>query len=217
MAESTQEEILELIWTIEEEENGKVEKELLIKRVNLPSAENALKVLIQEGYVKIINSRAELTKKGREDARLIIRRHRLAERLLNDVLAVNEETMDSSACKFEHFLDEEVTTSICTLLGHPLSCPHGKAIPPGDCCEKTSKEIRPVVMPLTDLRSGDKEKVYYIVTKYHERLDRLSSMGLLPGVQIRLHQRQPTYIIQMGETQIALDNAIARDIYVRLV
>ena len=142
MAESTQEEILELIWTIEEEENGKVEKELLIKRVNLPSAENALKVLIQEGYVKIINSRAELTKKGREDARLIIRRHRLAERLLNDVLAVNEETMDSSACKFEHFLDEEVTTSICTLLGHPLSCPHGKAIPPGDCCGKTSKEIR---------------------------------------------------------------------------
>ncbi|HHT9158834.1 MAG: hypothetical protein A2099_05760 [Planctomycetes bacterium GWF2_39_10] len=217
MAESTQEEILELIWTIEEEENGKVEKELLIKRVNLPSAENALKVLIQEGYVKIINSRAELTKKGREDARLIIRRHRLAERLLNDVLAVNEETMDSSACKFEHFLDEEVTTSICTLLGHPLSCPHGKAIPPGDCCEKTSKEIRPVVMPLTDLRSGDKAKVSYIVTKYHERLDRLSSMGLLPGVQIRLHQRQPTYIIQMGETQIALDNAIARDIYVRLV
>jgi len=174
-------------------------------------------VLIQEGYVKIINSRAELTKKGREDARLIIRRHRLAERLLNDVLAVNEETMDSSACKFEHFLDEEVTTSICTLLGHPLSCPHGKAIPPGDCCEKTSKEIRPVVMPLTDLRSGDKAKVSYIVTKYHERLDRLSSMGLLPGVQIRLHQRQPTYIIQMGETQIALDNAIARDIYVRLV
>ena len=217
MAESTQEEILELIWTIEEEENGKVEKELLIKRVNLPSAENALKVLIQEGYVKIINSRAELTKKGREDARLIIRRHRLAERLLNDVLAVNEETMDSSACKFEHFLDEEVTTSICTLLGHPLSCPHGKAIPPGDCCEKTSKEIRPVVMPLTDLRSGDKAKVSYIVTKYHERLDSLSSMGLLPGVQIRLHQRQPTYIIQMGETQIALDNAIARDIYVRLV
>ena len=217
MAESTQEEILELIWTIEEEENGKVEKELLIKRVNLPSAENALKVLIQEGYVKIINSRAELTKKGREDARLIIRRHRLAERLLNDVLAVNEETMDSSACKFEHFLDEEVTTSICTLLGHPLSCPHGKAIPPGDCCEKTSKEIRPVVMPLTDLRSGDKAKVSYIVTKYHELLDRLSSMGLLPGVQIRLHQRQPTYIIQMGETQIALDNAIARDIYVRLV
>lgn len=217
MVESSQEEILELIWTIEEEKSGKVEKELLIKRTDIPSVENALKMLIQEGYVKSTDSMVELTKKGREDARLIIRRHRLAERLLNDVLNVNEETMDSSACKFEHFLDEEVTASICTLLGHPQSCPHGKAIPPGDCCEKANKDIRPVVMPLTDLRSGDKAKVSYIVTKYHERLDRLSSMGLLPGVQIRLHQRQPTYIIQMGETQIALDNAIARDIYVRLV
>jgi len=64
---------------------------------------------------------------------------------------------------------------------------------------------------------GDKAKVSYIVTKYHERLDRLSSMGLLPGVQVKLHQRQPTYVIQMGETQIAIDDNIARDIYVRLV
>jgi DtxR family Mn-dependent transcriptional regulator len=72
-------------------------------------------------------------------------------------------------------------------------------------------------MPLSELKSGDKAKVSYIVTKYHGRLDRLSSMGLLPGVQIRLHQRQPSYVIQMGETQIAFDSAIARDIYVRLV
>ncbi len=216
MAETNQEEILELIWTIEEEKNGKVEKDLLVKRTDVPSIEDVLNILTKEGYIKIIDSRVELTKKGRADAQLIIRRHRLAERLLNDVLAVNEETMDSSACKFEHFLDEEVTASICTLLGHPVSCPHGKAIPPGDCCEKASKEIVPFVMPLTDLRAGDKAKVSYIVTKYHERLDRLSSMGLLPGVQIRLHQRQPTYVIQMGETQIAIDDAIARDIYVRL-
>ncbi len=216
VGEPNLEEILELIWTIEEE-NKKVNKDLLLKKINLPAAKDKLDILVQGGYVIITNANVDLTKKGRVDARLIIRRHRLAERLLNDVLEVKEETMDSSACKFEHFLDEEVTTSICTLLGHPVSCPHGKAIPPGDCCEKASREIKPVVMPLTDLRSGDKAKVSYIVTKHHERLDKLSSMGLLPGVQIRLHQKQPTYVIQMGETQIALDNAIARDIYVRLV
>jgi DtxR family Mn-dependent transcriptional regulator len=216
VGEPNLEEILELIWTIEEE-NKKVNKDLLLKKINLPAAKDKLDILVQGGYVIITNANVDLTKKGRVDARLIIRRHRLAERLLNDVLEVKEETMDSSACKFEHFLDEEVTTSICTLLGHPVSCPHGKAIPPGDCCEKASREIKTVVMPLTDLRSGDKAKVSYIVTKHHERLDKLSSMGLLPGVQIRLHQKQPTYVIQMGETQIALDNAIARDIYVRLV
>lgn len=216
MTEPNLEEVLELVWTLEEA-HGKAEKGLLLDKVDIPTPEETLNRLIREGYVKIADMHVEFTKKGREDARLIIRRHRLAERLLNDVLEVKEDAMDSSACKFEHFLDEEVTTSICTLLGHPTSCPHGKAIPPGNCCEKVNKEIRPVVAPLTELRLGDMAKISYIVTKYHERLDRLSSMGLLPGVQIRLHQRQPTYIIQMGETQIALDTAIARDIYVRLV
>lgn len=216
MTEPSQEEILELIWTLEEE-GGRVERDTLIKKIELPTAEQILKTLILDDYLTITNNKVELTKKGRTDARLVIRRHRLAERLLNDVLDVKEDTMDSSACKFEHILDEEVTASICTLLGHPVTCPHGKAIPKGECCEKANKEIRPVVMPLSELRSGDKAKVSYIVTKYHGRLDRLSSMGLLPGVQIRLHQRQPTYVIQMGETQIALDSAIARDIYVRLV
>jgi len=216
MTEPNLEEILELIWTIEEE-SDKVERDLLLKRLEPPLAEDQLKVLTQEGYIRTKDTKVELTDKGRIDAKLIIRRHRLAERLLNDVLEVKEDTMDSSACKFEHFLDEEVTASICTLLGHPVSCPHGKSIPPGECCEKASKEIGPVVMPLTELRSGDKAKISYIVTKYHGRLDRLSSMGLLPGVQISLHQRQPTYVITVGETQIALDSAIARDIYVRLV
>ncbi len=216
MTEPNLEEILELIWTIEEE-SDKVERDLLLKRLEPPLAEDQLKVLTQEGYIRTKDTKVELTDKGRINAKLIIRRHRLAERLLNDVLEVKEDTMDSSACKFEHFLDEEVTTSICTLLGHPVSCPHGKSIPPGECCEKASKEIGPVVMPLTELRSGDKAKISYIVTKYHGRLDRLSSMGLLPGVQISLHQRQPTYVITVGETQIALDSAIARDIYVRLV
>lgn len=216
MAEQGLEEMLELIWTMKEDDD-KVEKNSLIKRMKLPAADELLKTLTQDGYVRIIDSSVEFTGKGMADARLIIRRHRLAERLLHDVLEVKEDTMDSSACKFEHVLDEEVTASICTMLGHPVSCPHGKAIPPGDCCEKTNKEIRPVVLPLSELRSGDKAKVSYIVTRYHARLDKLSSMGLLPGVQICLHQRQPTYVIQMGETQIALDSAIARDIYVRLV
>ncbi|GAB63146.1 MAG: transcriptional regulator [Candidatus Jettenia sp.] len=216
MADTCQEEILELIWTMEEE-NDKVDKDVLLKKVDLPDAERHIKALVEESYIIITNKKVQLTKKGRVDARLIIRRHRLAERLLHDVLEVKEDTMDSSACKFEHFLDEEVTASICTLLGHPVSCPHGKAIPPGDCCEKANKEIRPVVMPLTELRSGDEARISYIVTKYHQRLDKLSSMGLVPGVQIRLHQRQPTYVIQMGETQIALDSAIAQSIYVRLI
>ncbi|MCF6158516.1 MAG: transcriptional regulator [wastewater metagenome] len=216
MNETYLEEVLELIWTVEEE-SGKVDIDVLLKRIQVPKAERQIKTLAQNGLIKITNKSVAFTKQGRTNAQVIIRRHRLAERLLNDVLAVKEDTMNSSACQFEHFLDEEVTASICTLLGHPTSCPHGRAIPPGNCCKNASKEIRPVVMPLTELRPGDTAKISYIVTKCHQRLDKLSSIGLLPGIQIKLHQRQPTYVIQMGETQIALDNTTARDIYVRLI
>ncbi|MCF6157952.1 MAG: metal-dependent transcriptional regulator [wastewater metagenome] len=216
MNETSLEKVLELIWTMEDE-NDSVEEDVLLKGINLPEAERQIKTLIQEGYITIHNSKVILTRKGEADARLIVRRHRLAERLLNDIFPVKGDTMNAGACKFKYFLDKEVITSICTLLGHPLSCPHGKAIPPSDCCEKASAKIRPVVMPLTELRSGEKAKIFYLATKHLQRLDKLSSIGLLPGVTIQLCQRQPTYVIQMGETQIALDTAIARDIYVRPV
>ncbi|MGR3309259.1 MAG: FeoA family protein [Candidatus Brocadiales bacterium] len=75
----------------------------------------------------------------------------------------------------------------------------------------------PLVMTLSELRSGDEFKITYITTRHHSRLDRLSSLGLMPGVGLRVHQKQPTIVIQMGETQIALDNEVARDIYVRLL
>ena len=75
--------------------------------------------------------------------------------------------------------------------------------------------LRPLVLPLSELSSGEVGKIAYIVTRHHSRLDRLSAMGLLPGTVIKLHQRQPALVIQMGETQIALDEDVAVDIYVR--
>ena len=77
----------------------------------------------------------ELTDRGRERAGSIIRRHRLAERLFTDSLAMDSESeIEQQACKFEHILSPEATDKICTFLGHPRTCPHGAPIPPGDCC-----------------------------------------------------------------------------------
>jgi putative ABC transport system ATP-binding protein len=79
----------------------------------------------------------ELTPRGRERAASIIRRHRLAERLFTDSLAMDSESeIEQQACKFEHILSPEATDKICTFLGHPRTCPHGAAIPPGPCCER---------------------------------------------------------------------------------
>jgi len=78
----------------------------------------------------------DLTAKGRQRAADIIRRHRLAERLFTDSLAMDSETeIEQQACKFEHILSPEATDKICTFLGHPKTCPHGAPIPPGKCCK----------------------------------------------------------------------------------
>src|SRR5438067_7499854 len=85
----------------------------------------------------------ELTAKGRQRAADIIRRHRLAERLFTDSLALESESeIEQQACKFEHILSPEATDKICTFLGHPKTCPHGAPIPPGGCCGKTAESDR---------------------------------------------------------------------------
>jgi putative ABC transport system ATP-binding protein len=79
----------------------------------------------------------ELTPRGRQRAGDIIRRHRLAERLFTDSLAMDSETeIEQQACKFEHILSPEATDKICAFLGHPRTCPHGAPIPPGPCCNR---------------------------------------------------------------------------------
>lgn len=77
----------------------------------------------------------EFTERGRERAENLVRRHRLAERLFTSVLQVNDRAeVEREACRFEHVLSEEATDHICTMLGHPETCPHGEPIPSGRCC-----------------------------------------------------------------------------------
>ncbi len=81
----------------------------------------------------------ELTPRGRQRAADVIRRHRLAERLFTDSLALDSESeIEQQACKFEHILSPEATDKICSFLGHPRTCPHGAPIPPGPCCGRTT-------------------------------------------------------------------------------
>jgi len=84
----------------------------------------------------------EFTPRGRQRAADIIRRHRLAERLFTDSLALDSESeIEQQACKFEHILSPEATDKICAFLGHPRTCPHGAAIPPGPCCGRAAEFV----------------------------------------------------------------------------
>ena len=167
------------------------------------------------GLVRRDGARVALTDEGERRARAVVRRHRLAERLFRDLLDLSEGTMESQACEFEHILSPEATESVCTLLGHPPTCPHGKAIPQGECCGTYQRTVRPLVTGLRHLELGATGRIVFIAPKFHDRMDRLASLGVIPGSEIRLHQRSPSYVIEVGETTIALDAEIAGEIFVK--
>ncbi|MCP4253948.1 MAG: metal-dependent transcriptional regulator [Candidatus Scalindua sp.] len=217
MADEIQiEEILEYIWILEEN-NDKSESTLVSNKFGRDIADTYLKVMVEQQLINLHNSEISFTESGRERAKLIIRRHRIAERLLNDVLEMRGEEFERGACQFEHFVNEEIIASICTLLGHPTVCPHGNKIPQGECCVTAKKNLEPVISPLSAIKAGKKVKVVYISTKSHASLDRLSGIGVIPGLELTIHQKFPSMILQYGETQLALDNDIAKNVFVRII
>jgi putative ABC transport system ATP-binding protein len=105
-------------------------------------------------FVRDGSAVVNLTPRGRNKAGSIIRRHRLAERLFTDSLAMDSETeIEQQACKFEHILSPGATDKICAFLGHPRTCPHGAPIPPGPCCQS---KIRVDEAAIGSERSGVK-------------------------------------------------------------
>lgn len=206
-------EILEIIWM--EREKGKSDLCVIQADIRNEKLQDVLRQMESDGLVKIDKEKIVLTAEGEKDASGLIRRHRLAERLLIDVLETKREALEDSACKFEHILSEEVTDAICTLLGHPKECPHGLPIPEGKCCKKAKEVVESLVSSLDKIEVGETAAVAYILTRNHPRLHKLMSFGIAPGVKIRMHQKFPSYIIQVEETQIALEKEVISDIYVR--
>ena len=134
-----------------------------------------------------------------------------------DVFNIKGEEGDSKACQFEHLLNEGVDTKLCTMLNHPATCPHGKPIPPGDCCAEARQKGDLGVVPLTEFRSGQEGEIAYIQTEDSKKMQKLMAMGVLPGNRIILAQSFPSYIFRVGFSEFAIDTALAREIFVRRI
>ncbi len=212
------EELLETVFT--EAELGQDQADAILAHAGEHADQKSVAdfaELAEMGLVRFDGARVSLTAEGENVARSVVRRHRLAERLFKDLLALDEGVMNSQACEFEHILSPAATDSVCTLLGHPPTCPHGKAIPPGACCGTFQKTVRPLVTGLEAFELGAAGRIVFIAPKFHDRMDRLAALGVIPGSEIRLRQRAPSYVVEVGETTIALDPEIAREIFVKRV
>ena len=127
----TTEEYLEAILEIEEEGTIPI-RARLVERLGLsaPAVSETVNRLVDHGYAELLDDRTlRLTEKGREVAVSIVRRHRLAERLLVDVIGLEWEKVHREADRWEHAISADVEEKLVELLGDPATCPHGNPIP----------------------------------------------------------------------------------------
>jgi DtxR family Mn-dependent transcriptional regulator len=147
----TTEEYLEAILEIEEEGTVPI-RARLVERLGLsaPAVSETVNRLVDHGYAELLDDRSlRLTEKGRAVATSIVRRHRLAERLLVDVIGLEWEKVHKEADRWEHAISAEVEEKLVLLLGDPATCPHGNPIP------GSSHQVEgPAAVPLTQMAAG---------------------------------------------------------------
>ena len=206
------EEYLEILWYMHERHGTNLKKFMIDENSNWdPTIVTELKVL---GYIEHNETELKFTDKGFNKARQLVRSHRLAERLLTDVLNMKLDQAETGACEFEHIIVPEIVDGICTLLGHPKVCPHGLPIPEGSCCLEAKRSIESATKNITQLDIGKKARVAYINTRSNSRMHQLTQLGINPGTEVWIHQKFPVFVIRINHTQIALDEEVAKDILI---
>ncbi|MDQ3932362.1 MAG: metal-dependent transcriptional regulator [Actinomycetota bacterium] len=152
-----------------------------------------------------------LTAVGRQAAISAIRRHRIVERFLSDMLGYPWNEADRLAATFEHELPQEVEERLFVALDRPETCPHGFPIP-----EPEVKEI-PALPPLYDLAPGDRAVIAVPGSTDPDVVTFLETLGLHPGVIVEVREKHPfdgPIVLRVGDHDRTLGEKVARQIYV---
>ncbi|MBI4553844.1 MAG: ATP-binding cassette domain-containing protein [Candidatus Latescibacteria bacterium] len=129
---------LEFIWLLHED--GKPATRQAVRIPDVVDMDGLLDRLHTRGLTVWADGALALTPEGEGRARDVVRRMRLAETLFRDLFHMSNGAMAANACRFEHALNPEMADQICVFLNHPRVCPHGKPIPPGQCCPAEREE-----------------------------------------------------------------------------
>jgi len=212
---SEAEEYLEAIYRLEKKTGSAKTMELARQLKVVPgSVTNTIEnlerrgLIIHEPYKGV-----KLTEKGRKLALKVLRRHRLAERLLTDVLHLDWSEAHDAACKLEHAFSDDVIKPLEKALGHPKTCPHGNPIP-----TKCGGIFEEKLEPLTNLNPQEEGIVVKIMEEESDLLRYLATLGLTPGTSVKIVEKAPLndlITVEVGGTNHALSHKVASIVEVR--
>jgi DtxR family Mn-dependent transcriptional regulator len=200
---ATIERYLENIYRLEQED-GLARTAKLAGRVgvSLGTVTNTIKTLERKRLVthKPYHG-VKLTTAGRRHALAVIRRHRLSERLLTDLLKMEWSQVHDYASQLEHALPSDVLNSLDKILGHPTRCPHGNPVPAPNGTMPAEQS-----QPLNTLVPGQSGLILKIGEERRDYLEYIEKLQLLPGMRVKILKKEPfdgpITIIAQGKTQI---------------
>ncbi|HKC27893.1 MAG TPA: metal-dependent transcriptional regulator [Jatrophihabitans sp.] len=190
-----------------------------------PTVSQTVARMQRDGLLHVADDRhLELTEDGRHEAIGVMRKHRLAERLLHDVIGLEWEDLHIEACRWEHVMSEKVERRILALLEKPLVCPHGNPIPGLEqlglpFATDQSEPLR----SLSDAAGGPQTDV--IISRISEQLQpdadlmhRMDKAGMRPGHRVSVTRgAKGVEICADGGERTFFDRVVADHVFVRAV
>jgi len=213
----TVEDYLQAIYSLEGEGETVISARLARRmRVTPPTAWATVRRMLRDGLVKLDAKKViRFTPKGHELAEDIVRRHRLAERFLTDVLGFGWADAHEEAHRFEHAMSPRLATRIVELLGNPQTCPHGSPIP------GSGAKLAQDLVSLSSLAEGEEAVVEFISEELEEDLELLRYLErgrLMPGRRIRTVEVAAfsgVIVVESDGCQVPLGLPVAAKIRVR--
>ena len=212
---ATTEEYLECIFRLQEK-RGVARTSDIVKSLGVTpgTVTNTVEWLKKQDLVRHKPYKGvKLTLKGRKIALRVLRKHRLSERLLVDILHIEKDKAHDAACKLEHSITDDIIKPLEEALKHPKTCPHGNPIPTekGEIVEEKS-------LPLSELLVGEQGTLTKITEERYDLLHYLNDLGLEPKVTVEVLEKAPfsgPITIRIGSNKHALSFAIAAIIHVK--
>lgn len=224
---ATVEEYLETIYNMGVENEVVIGARLAEKfNVSAPTVTEMLKRLVRDGYIDMDNKRVvTLTEAGNQAAEAVLRRHRLTERFLVDMLGMQWHQVHEEACRLEHFISGAVEARVISSLNNPTTCPHGNPIP-GQVAARTYLKDRGAVR-LSTIKAGENATILCIseVVEDEEALILyLHEKGLTPGTTLTAQSedgasgnsesQSEAFQLQVDGRDVCISKAVATKIWV---